>query len=110
MTAAWNWGEERKAKLQNFINGEFVDPKEAQYIDNFHPASGKVYGKVNCQKESPCRRSCFFDHFLFYYYSRFLILIQMILMMPFVLLEPHFHRGLLLKHQLALAFCIESLI
>jgi hypothetical protein len=46
MSSSWTWGEERKSKLQNFINNQFVDPKSSQYIDNFHPASGKIYGKV----------------------------------------------------------------
>ena len=30
-------------KLQNFINGNYCEPIEGHYIDNFEPASGKVY-------------------------------------------------------------------
>ncbi len=30
-------------KLQNFINGTYVPPKNGQYIDNVEPATGKVY-------------------------------------------------------------------
>jgi aminomuconate-semialdehyde/2-hydroxymuconate-6-semialdehyde dehydrogenase len=32
--------------INNFIDGEFVAPRNGQYIDNFHPATGKVYGKL----------------------------------------------------------------
>lgn len=30
-------------KLQNFINGEYSDPINKDYIDNYEPATGKVY-------------------------------------------------------------------
>lgn len=30
-------------KLQNFIDGNYCEPIEGQYIDNFEPATGKVY-------------------------------------------------------------------
>ena len=30
-------------KLQNFIDGKFCDPAKGQYIDNYEPATGKVY-------------------------------------------------------------------
>lgn len=30
-------------RIQNFINGEFSDPKKGQYIDNYEPATGQVY-------------------------------------------------------------------
>lgn len=33
-------------KLKNFINGEFVEPKSNQYIDNYEPATGKVYSLI----------------------------------------------------------------
>ena len=33
-------------KLQNFINGTYCDPVEGQYIDNYEPASGKVYCQI----------------------------------------------------------------
>ena len=32
--------------LQNYINGTLVDPKSGGFIDNFCPATGRVYGKV----------------------------------------------------------------
>jgi aminomuconate-semialdehyde/2-hydroxymuconate-6-semialdehyde dehydrogenase len=33
-------------KLQNFINGTYVPPKNGQYIDNFEPATGQVYALI----------------------------------------------------------------
>jgi aminomuconate-semialdehyde/2-hydroxymuconate-6-semialdehyde dehydrogenase len=33
-------------RIQNFINGEFVIPVKGQYIDNYEPATGKVYGEI----------------------------------------------------------------
>lgn len=32
--------------IQNFIDGEFVDPKSNAYLDNTNPATGEVYGKI----------------------------------------------------------------
>ncbi|HYE60672.1 MAG TPA: aldehyde dehydrogenase [Phycisphaerales bacterium] len=32
--------------LSNFINGQHVPPRSGQYLDNFEPATGEVYGKV----------------------------------------------------------------
>jgi aminomuconate-semialdehyde/2-hydroxymuconate-6-semialdehyde dehydrogenase len=32
--------------LKNYINGELVEPKSGNYIDNWNPAEGTVYGKV----------------------------------------------------------------
>ena len=32
--------------IQNFINGQYVSPQSGQYLDNYHPASGLVYGKI----------------------------------------------------------------
>ncbi len=32
--------------LKNFINGELVAPLEGNYIDNYNPSTGQVYGKV----------------------------------------------------------------
>ena len=40
---ATNWTME---KLQNFINGEYCDPIDGQYIDNYEPATGKVYSMI----------------------------------------------------------------
>ena len=33
-------------KLQNYINGELVDPVGGNWIDNYAPATGKVYGRI----------------------------------------------------------------
>lgn len=33
-------------RIQNFINGEFLAPVKGQYIDNYEPATGKVYGEI----------------------------------------------------------------
>ncbi|MFM6934137.1 MAG: aldehyde dehydrogenase [Flavobacteriales bacterium] len=33
-------------KLQNFINGMYVPPKNGQYIDNYEPATGSVYSLI----------------------------------------------------------------
>lgn len=30
-------------KLANFINGQFVEPKNGKYLDNYDPATGQVY-------------------------------------------------------------------
>lgn len=33
-------------RLQNFINGEMLAPVKGQYIDNYEPATGQVYGEI----------------------------------------------------------------
>lgn len=33
-------------QILNFINGEFIAPVLGQYIDNYEPATGKVYGTI----------------------------------------------------------------
>ena len=39
-------------KIQNYINGQFVNPIQGKYIDNFNPAIGEVYGQIpNSTKE-----------------------------------------------------------
>ena len=39
-------------KIQNYINGQFVNPIQGKYLDNFNPAIGKVYGQIpNSTKE-----------------------------------------------------------
>ena len=35
-----------KEIVDNFINGEFLEPLNKQYLDIFEPATGSVYGKV----------------------------------------------------------------
>jgi aminomuconate-semialdehyde/2-hydroxymuconate-6-semialdehyde dehydrogenase len=32
--------------LQNYINGELVAPQNGQYLDNYEPATGKVYAQI----------------------------------------------------------------
>lgn len=32
--------------LQNYINGQLVPPSSGQYLDNYEPATGKVYAKI----------------------------------------------------------------
>lgn len=39
-------------KIQNFINGEYVDPIQGKYIDNVEPGTGKVFAQIpNSTKE-----------------------------------------------------------
>ena len=39
-------------KIQNFINGEYVDPIQGKYIDNVEPGRGKVFAQIpNSTKE-----------------------------------------------------------
>src|SRR5216110_1596870 len=33
-------------KIQNFIDGEFVEPVSARYLDNIEPATSKSYSQV----------------------------------------------------------------
>ena len=33
-------------RIQNFINGEFVEPISGRYLDNIEPATGKLYSQV----------------------------------------------------------------
>ncbi|SNR15144.1 aldehyde dehydrogenase [Tenacibaculum jejuense] len=32
--------------IKNYINGEFIDPVDGNYIDNFNPSIGEVYGQI----------------------------------------------------------------
>ena len=39
-------------KIQNYINGEFVNPIKGGFIDNYNPSIGEVYGQIpNSSKE-----------------------------------------------------------
>ena len=39
-------------KIQNYINGEFVNPIKGEFIDNYNPTIGEVYGQIpNSTKE-----------------------------------------------------------
>ncbi|EAQ40910.1 aldehyde dehydrogenase [Polaribacter sp. MED152] len=33
-------------QIQNYINGEFVNPISDSWLDNYNPANGEVYGKI----------------------------------------------------------------
>lgn len=33
-------------KIQNFINGKYIDPIKGQYIDNVEPGTGKVFAQI----------------------------------------------------------------
>jgi aminomuconate-semialdehyde/2-hydroxymuconate-6-semialdehyde dehydrogenase len=39
-------------KMKNFINGNYIDPVQGNYIDNFEPATGKVYAHIPDSDES----------------------------------------------------------
>lgn len=39
-------------KMQNFINGEYINPIAANYIDNIEPATGQVYALIPDSDES----------------------------------------------------------
>ena len=39
-------------KIKNYINGELVEPSSGKYIDNYNPASGKVYSLVPDSNEN----------------------------------------------------------
>ena len=38
-------------KIQNYINGELIAPLDNTYIDNYEPATGKVYSQIPNSKE-----------------------------------------------------------
>ena len=39
-------------KIKNYINGKLVEPSSVKYIDNYNPASGKVYSLVPDSNEN----------------------------------------------------------
>jgi len=39
-------------KIQNYINGELIEPLSKQYLDNINPAEGKVYSLIPDSDES----------------------------------------------------------
>ena len=39
-------------KIKNYINGELVEPSTGKYIDNYNPASGKVYSLIPDSNEN----------------------------------------------------------
>lgn len=32
--------------VKNFVNGKFQDPLSGEWLDNYQPSTGQVYGKV----------------------------------------------------------------
>jgi aminomuconate-semialdehyde/2-hydroxymuconate-6-semialdehyde dehydrogenase len=44
-------------KLENYINGEFVTPVSAEYLDNFNPATGEVYSLIPDSDERDISRA-----------------------------------------------------
>ena len=39
-------------KIQNYINGNFQNPVQNEWLDNYCPANGEVYGQLpNSSKE-----------------------------------------------------------
>ena len=38
-------------KIQNFIGGELVPPRNGKYIDNYNPSTGEVYSLVPDSEE-----------------------------------------------------------
>ena len=39
-------------KIQNYINGEFVNPIQDNWLNNYNPSNGDVYGQLpNSTKE-----------------------------------------------------------
>jgi len=43
----WNKAKYRSMEIiKNYINGELVEPEGGQYIDNYNPATGKVYSQI----------------------------------------------------------------
>jgi aminomuconate-semialdehyde/2-hydroxymuconate-6-semialdehyde dehydrogenase len=39
-------------KLQNYINGKLVEPVSKAYLDNYNPATGKIYSLIPDSDES----------------------------------------------------------
>jgi aminomuconate-semialdehyde/2-hydroxymuconate-6-semialdehyde dehydrogenase len=39
-------------KLCNYVNGKYIEPLSDQYIDNFEPATGKVYSLIPNSNEA----------------------------------------------------------
>jgi aminomuconate-semialdehyde/2-hydroxymuconate-6-semialdehyde dehydrogenase len=33
-------------KIKNYINGKFLEPVSDNWIDNYNPSTGEVYGKI----------------------------------------------------------------
>ncbi len=44
-------------RIQNYINGKFVDPINNKWIDNYEPALGEVYGEIPDSSEEDVARA-----------------------------------------------------
>lgn len=44
-------------KIQNFIDGRFLDPLEGQWLDNHNPADGTVYGQLPNSTEADVEKA-----------------------------------------------------
>lgn len=44
-------------KLENYINGEFVKPESGNYLENFNPATGKVYSLIPDSDEKDVKKA-----------------------------------------------------
>ena len=39
-------------KIQNYINGKFIPPLSNEWLDNYNPSNGEIYGQIpNSSKE-----------------------------------------------------------
>ncbi len=44
-------------KIKNYINGEFLEPISGSWIDNYNPATGKIYGEIPNSSEKDVERA-----------------------------------------------------
>lgn len=51
--------------IQNFIDGKFQDPVGGNWIPNYEPATGKVYGKLPDSREGISPLGCSRQFFIF---------------------------------------------
>lgn len=45
-------------KIQNYINGEFINPLNDQWLDNYNPANGQVYGSIPNSSKKDVELAC----------------------------------------------------
>lgn len=46
-----------KYNIQNYINGEFVDPEKGGFIDNINPATGEIIGRIPLSTREDVQRA-----------------------------------------------------
>ena len=44
-------------KIQNFINGKYKNPISIEWIDNYCPANGEVYGQIPNSSKADIEKS-----------------------------------------------------